>query len=314
MADHVASLFEGRAWAMELHALRRFAARTELVIRNEVAAEPRRPSMPAHRGDVGIIGLLGVLDHRPGDMEMKYLGLSSVRSFIVRLGDLARDSRIETIVIDCGLARWLGGRHPRGGRARAPGRSPQARDRGRERDDGERGLLDLLGRHGDHRDAVGPRGLDRCLRPASGLVAVQRQARRQADYVSAGKYKVEGNPDQPLGDEARSHLQELIDASYDLFIGDVALGRHTSRDAVQRGYGQARALHAYAAKDVGLVDRVEPFDWALGRVRMSRDAFAAEHRARRTASLSAFERERAARRRIHAGRTFRASAIANHSR
>ncbi len=74
--------------------------------------------------------------------------------------------------------------------------------------------------------------------------------------ISAGKYKVEGNPYEPLSDEALAAIQTEIDDLYGMFVADVAKGRNTTTSAVQAGYGQGRLLGATRAVDAGLVDRI----------------------------------------------------------
>jgi len=75
-------------------------------------------------------------------------------------------------------------------------------------------------------------------------------------FVHAGKYKVEGNPTEPLGDEARAAMQGRIDTYYDMFVGAVAAGRGVSKAEVLQNFGQGRMFTAEAAKAAGLVDRV----------------------------------------------------------
>lgn len=75
-------------------------------------------------------------------------------------------------------------------------------------------------------------------------------------YISAGKFKVEANPDEPLGDDARAHLQELVDDVYSAFVKSVAASRGATAAAVRAGYGEGRVLAARAAKKEKLVDRV----------------------------------------------------------
>jgi signal peptide peptidase SppA len=95
-------------------------------------------------------------------------------------------------------------------------------------------------------------------------------------YISAGKYKTEGNPNEPLGDEARAHMQSLVDASYDLFIKDVAAGRGVSQKTVLEGYGEGRVFHPEAALARGMIDSIATFDEALAskppRMRARRQA------------------------------------------
>lgn len=84
--------------------------------------------------------------------------------------------------------------------------------------------------------------------------------------ISAGKYKVEGNPYEPLGDEARAYVQDHVDAFYSMFLHDVAQGRGTTVDAVLTGYGEGRTMLAKEAKAAGMVDRIDPLDATVRRL------------------------------------------------
>ena len=85
-------------------------------------------------------------------------------------------------------------------------------------------------------------------------------------YVFAGKYKTEFNSDEPLTDEARSHLQEIVDETYDLFVADVAQGRKVTAAQVRSEYGEGRLLTASAARAAGLIDRVAGVDETIRRL------------------------------------------------
>lgn len=82
--------------------------------------------------------------------------------------------------------------------------------------------------------------------------------------VSAGKYKTEGNPYEPLSDSARAAMQERVDSFYELFTADVARFRGTTAQAVADGYGEGRVLDAKASVRAGLVDGIQTFDSTLG--------------------------------------------------
>lgn len=86
--------------------------------------------------------------------------------------------------------------------------------------------------------------------------------------VRAGRYKAEGNPYEPLSDEARADMQAKIDAYYDMFVRAVADGRATDPRTVRSGFGQGRMLMAADAKAAGMADRVATFDATLGRLLM----------------------------------------------
>lgn len=84
--------------------------------------------------------------------------------------------------------------------------------------------------------------------------------------ISAGKYKTERLPFQPLSAEAKVELQGQVDAAYAIFTKAVARGRGVSASDVKTGYGEGRALTGPEAKKAGLVDRIETFDGVLGRL------------------------------------------------
>jgi signal peptide peptidase SppA len=79
-------------------------------------------------------------------------------------------------------------------------------------------------------------------------------------YISAGKFKVEGNPDSPLDATAKAALQQTVDDYYELFVGAVADGRGVSADAVRKGFGEGRMVTAQRAVGAQLADRVATFE------------------------------------------------------
>jgi signal peptide peptidase SppA len=84
-------------------------------------------------------------------------------------------------------------------------------------------------------------------------------------FISAGKYKVEGNPYQPLDDEARGAMQGTVDDFYGMFTKAVARGRGVAAKAVAAGYGQGRVLTAPDAVKQGLADRIATLDEVLSK-------------------------------------------------
>jgi len=85
-------------------------------------------------------------------------------------------------------------------------------------------------------------------------------------YVSAGKHKVELNPDEALSAEARAHMQETVDAYYGQFVSAVAKGRGVPVADVRNGFGEGRMVTAKEAVRLGLADRVATFDETLARM------------------------------------------------
>src|SRR3990172_3389350 len=95
---------------------------------------------------------------------------------------------------------------------------------------------------------------------------VWEQAGLKLTYITAGKYKVEGNFDEPLSDEARAHIQGIVDDAYSLFVSDVAKGRGVSAETVRADYGEGRVFTAKDAKAAGMVDRVAGFEETIRRL------------------------------------------------
>jgi signal peptide peptidase SppA len=83
--------------------------------------------------------------------------------------------------------------------------------------------------------------------------------------ISAGKFKVAGNPFEPLSDSERAIVQARVDDAYGQFVKDVARGRGVTPAAVRGGYGEGRALGAADAKAAGLIDRIGTLEQALAR-------------------------------------------------
>jgi signal peptide peptidase SppA len=89
-------------------------------------------------------------------------------------------------------------------------------------------------------------------------------------YVSAGKYKVEGNPFEPLSDEAKAFFQTQVNSYYDDFVSAVARNRGAGKPAVRNGYGQGRVLVARQALSEKLVDRIATFDDVVAKLQTGR--------------------------------------------
>ena len=84
--------------------------------------------------------------------------------------------------------------------------------------------------------------------------------------IKAGKYKAEGNPFEPLSDDAKEALQKRVEEIYGSFIASVANGRGVSASTVRSGFGQGRVVGAKEALDMKMVDRVETLQETLARL------------------------------------------------
>jgi signal peptide peptidase SppA len=89
---------------------------------------------------------------------------------------------------------------------------------------------------------------------------------KKVTLISAGKHKTDGNPYEPLSDQAREGMQSLVDSYYDLFVSAVAQQRGVNVDQVKSGFGQGRVVLAAEAMRLGMVDRVETMEQTLQRL------------------------------------------------
>ncbi|MDA8095579.1 MAG: S49 family peptidase [Betaproteobacteria bacterium] len=82
------------------------------------------------------------------------------------------------------------------------------------------------------------------------------QAGIKTTLISAGKYKVEGNPYEPLDDDALGFMQSRVDDYYGAFVNGVAQARGTDPATVKNGMGQGRVLGAQDARNAGMIDGI----------------------------------------------------------
>lgn len=80
-------------------------------------------------------------------------------------------------------------------------------------------------------------------------------------FIFAGKHKVDGNPYEALSADAKERIQKRIDATYAIFVEQVARNRKMKESAVRAT--EALTFGAAEAVDQGLADKVGPLDEAL---------------------------------------------------
>jgi signal peptide peptidase SppA len=82
--------------------------------------------------------------------------------------------------------------------------------------------------------------------------------------ISAGKYKLEGAPWEPLDLEAEAFMQQRVDEVYGWFVKAVASGRRDTQTNVRQGYGEGRVLGGVQSVKANLADRVGTFEETVG--------------------------------------------------
>ena len=87
--------------------------------------------------------------------------------------------------------------------------------------------------------------------------------------VSAGKFKTEGNPYNPLDEDAKAFMQLRTDEYYTAFTKAVSKGRNVPVATVRGGMGQGRVLGADAALSENMIDGVMDFDSLVKKMQRS---------------------------------------------
>jgi capsid assembly protease len=106
-----------------------------------------------------------------------------------------------------------------------------------------------------------------------GVYAAHQDISRQLDedgvtmtLISAADHKTDGNPFEPLSDEARATIQANVDAYYGMFVSDVADGRGVDPGVVEKKFGQGKMMLAVDAVKVGMADGVGTLEQTLDRL------------------------------------------------
>jgi signal peptide peptidase SppA len=84
--------------------------------------------------------------------------------------------------------------------------------------------------------------------------------------ISAGTYKVEGNPYAPLDPEAQAFMQSRVDDYFLAFSKAVAKGRGVPIAQVRNGMGQGRVLGADASLEQKMVDGIVTLDETIRKM------------------------------------------------
>ena len=217
------------------------------------------------RGAVAVIPIRGVIAHRMGGMDESSGGTSAER-ISARLDQIAADSSIGTIVYDIDSP---------GGTV--PGIQELAAKmfalRGQKKQIAQVNSLAASAAYWLASQADEIVSLPSGTAGSIGVFSVHEDLSKALEQegihvtlISAGKYKVAGNPFVPLSEEEHAVIQDRVDVAYAQFVKDVARGRGVTPADVRDGYGEGRALNAKQAKAAGLIDRIATMDETLTRL------------------------------------------------
>ena len=116
---------------------------------------------------------------------------------------------------------------------------------------GQCGSIGVYGSHEDHSKELDKMGV-------------------KISYISAGKYKTEGGPTEPLSEAARAFMQSEVNDFYAMFVKVVAQCRNDSQSNVRAGYGEGRCVTAARAVKANLADRIATLDEVLLQLGVAR--------------------------------------------
>lgn len=102
--------------------------------------------------------------------------------------------------------------------------------------------------------------------------------------ITAGKYKAELDPSQPLSEDAKAAVQDAVDKYYSMFIKAVASGRGFAASKVDSDFGQGRMKLAADAVDAGMADRVDTLEGVLRKLTGEANAAGQRERAAQMAA------------------------------
>jgi signal peptide peptidase SppA len=270
---HIARYVAETPWAIlpskmeEILDVLAFRAAGHVFSQEEIQARlgATRPATPSRSGAVAVIPIRGTIAHRMSGMEQSSGGVST-ESISAMLREALADEQVGTIVFDVdspggtvtGLQTLASEIFAARGQKRmiavANSLMASAAYHIASQADEIVGIPDAL---------VGSIGV---FAAHQDLSAMLEKEGVKVTLISAGKFKTEGNPFEPLSDDAKAVMQARVDDAYATFVKDVARGRGVAVSDVRNGYGQGRALSAKDAKAAGLIDRIGTMEDTLSRL------------------------------------------------
>jgi len=225
-----------------------------------------RKTEPKQEGDIGVIPVLGTITHRMGSLE-EISGGTSLQRFTNQLRGFVEDDSIKAIVLDMD----------------SPGGSTAGLQEAADEIYKARGQKPIVAQANTLMASaayfLGAQASEVVASPSGyvgsiGTILVHADESKFWDEkgvkfttITAGKDKALGSELEPLEDEGRKYLQNIVDQAYDQFVKSVARGRGVAVSEVKgESYGQGRVLTAKEAKSAGLIDRIGTMEDTLYRL------------------------------------------------
>ena len=269
----------------------------EVMGRNQAKVEAAAETTRSSGGAVGVIPIIGTIYHRRASME-ESSGGTSTPDVTAALRSLVANQEVGTILLDIDSP---------GGTVTGVPELADAIFAAREQ---KRivALCDALAASAGywlaaqaHEIICVPSGMVGSI----GVFTAHEDLSKRAELlgvkvtlISAGKFKTEGNPFEPLSDETKAMLQARVDDAYELFVKAVARGRGVKASEVRNGFGEGRVLTTDDAKAAGMIDRIATRDDAIARVMGARRSAGGGARTRAEDEPASFDDDRARRLRL----------------
>lgn len=242
-------------WAMSPTVLARMMAMDDA----EAAAVAARRKLPRVAGQLAVIPIHGMISQR-ASIWQELFGGTATEAVAAAVTRAAADERIGGIVLDVDSpGGTVAGVEEAAAAIFAAGRTkPMAAVANSEAASAAYWLASQVGSEGARFSAapgadVGSIGVYRLHEDYSEMLAADGV---KLTFLATPEFKVEGNPYEPLSDEARAHHMEQIEATYDQFVRAVSRGRGVTTGAVKDKFGRGRMFESRQAAAIGLVDRV----------------------------------------------------------
>lgn len=272
-SSYVLQAFVETPWAIILN---RLAALAEIVERHvngekleaeEIEARIHGAARPPQRrvNSVAVLPLFGVIFPR-GNIMTQMSGATSAEVFGAQFEALIRDPEVGAIVLD----------------VNSPGGSVYGIEEVSKQIYDARGKKPIVA-VANHLMAsaayhIGSAADEIVVTPSGdvgsiGVFAVHQdmsvaldKAGIKISIIKEGKYKVEGNPYEPLSEEARAAIQASVTDAYDSFVEGVARNRGVNPAAVRNGFGEGRVVFAREAVKLGMADRIGTLEETVNRL------------------------------------------------
>ena len=250
MADR--KLLANIVWAIMPEWFGRLLAGVEL----EVLAA-KQAKAPAVQGNVAILPIHGVIQHRDS-MMLDLFGGTSTQRLAAQYVRAVNDDRIGAIIFDVDS--------PGGMVSGTPEAAAIIREGSARKPTFACAQGDMCSAAYYLASQVGPGHLMASPSSRVGSIGVYAEhydwseamanAGVKPTVMAIPEYKAEFTESAPLTDDAKEFWRSHIETAYEQFVSDVAAGRQTKASTVKADYGKGRFFWSEAAKERGMIDRV----------------------------------------------------------